>query len=264
MTDDACEEAVDRLAEDRMEHRLVTALPEDCRPADLEEGYALQVALHDRLAALGWGQRIGYKIGCTSQVMQELLGINHPCSGGLFDHSVFHKKAVCRRADYIDLGLELEIGLQLNADLPPRSTPYREEEVVDAVGAIMGSVEIVDNRYDDWRALGTPTIVADDFFSAGCVFGPPVEDWFRLDLSAESGSFFVDGEQRATGHGRDIMGHPMAALMWLVNSGTTHDGLKAGDLVTLGSLAPPLKFDGPCLVEARYDNLGSLTIEITD
>ena len=38
------------------------------------------------------------------------------------------------------------------------------------------SIEIVDDRYVDYRNLALPILVADDFFNAGCVLGNPVKD----------------------------------------------------------------------------------------
>jgi len=36
------------------------------------------------------------------------------------------------------------------------------------------SIEIVDNLYVQWETIGAPTLVANDFFAAGCVLGQPV------------------------------------------------------------------------------------------
>ena len=35
----------------------------------------------------------------------------------------------------------------------------------------MAAIEVVDDRYADYRALDAPTLVADDFFNAACVLG---------------------------------------------------------------------------------------------
>ena len=43
-----------------------------------------------------------------------------------------------------------------------------------AVEAYYPAIEIVDDRYAKWETLGAPTLVADDFFAAGCVLGEAV------------------------------------------------------------------------------------------
>ena len=48
----------------------------------------------------------------------------------------------------------------------------------------MPAIEIVDDRYQHWQTLGAPTLVADDFFAAGCVLGKPVARSAAPDMLA--------------------------------------------------------------------------------
>ena len=101
----------------------------------------------------------------------------------------------------------------------------------------MASIEVVDDRYADWRTIGTPTLIADDFFNAGVVLGSPVRDWRRLDLAALAGRMLINGVEVGRGVGADILGHPLDALAWLAdNMASRGRALKAGEFVTLGSL----------------------------
>ena len=53
--------------------------------------------------------------------------------------------------------------------------------------------EIVEDRYADFRAFDTPTLIADDFFNAGCVLGAPVTGWRELDLADLRGRMTING-----------------------------------------------------------------------
>ncbi len=57
----------------------------------------------------------------------------------------------------------------------------------------------------------------------------------------------MDGHQRDEGVGADLMGHPMNCLAWLGGSSVAaaFGGLKAGQVVMLGSVTPPIWLDGP-------------------
>ena len=66
--------------------------------------------------------------------------------------------------------------MRLGRDLPADGAPFTAASVRDAVAAYMAAIEIVDDRYADWRSTDTPTLIADDFFAAGCVLGEPVAD----------------------------------------------------------------------------------------
>ena len=52
--------------------------------------------------------------------------------------------------------------------------PFTAEWVGEAVEAYHPAIEIVDDRYVKWETMGAPTLIADDFFAAGCVLGEAV------------------------------------------------------------------------------------------
>ena len=66
------------------------------------------------------------------------------------------------------------------------------------------------------------------------------------------------GVARGSGHGRDLLGHPFLALAWLAGSGAAREfgGLRAGQVVWLGSVTPPIWLDGPCGVEVEFGGFG--------
>ena len=150
--------------------------------------------------------------------MQRYLEIAHPCAGALYAHRVYDAPATVAHADHWRPGVECEIAVRLGAALARNAgAPFAREAVADAVDACMAAIEIVDDRYDDFRALDTPTLIADDFFSAGAVLGPPVAGWQRLDLAAAGGFMEINGARVGAGTGADVMGHPFEALTWLAN-----------------------------------------------
>ena len=108
--------------------------------------------------------------------------------------------------------------------------------VADAVGACMAAIEVVDDRYLDYRALDTPTLVADDFFNAACVLGRRS----RVGARSTSRRCRAHDDQRAevgSGRGGDILGHPLEALAWLANAlASRGQFLKAREFVLLGSM----------------------------
>ncbi len=248
--------AAQRLAELRCHGGFLTALPRPCRPAGLDESYEIQAALRGLLAGRDPGPCIGFKIGCTTTVMQDYLGIAHPCAGSLYRSRVVGSGAVFSLSRFRRVGVELEIAVRLGRDLPARPTPYDRAEIEAAVDSLHPSIELVEDRYEDWRSIGTPTLVADDFFSAGCVLGPAAEH--AGDLGGEACEILVDGAAAGAGHGRDILGHPLEALRWLADHPPATSGLENGQAVTLGSVAKTLWIEGPVRVEGRYASLGSV------
>lgn len=262
MTPEAMARAAALLCAARIERRRFDGLPETCRPADEAAAYAVQEALHDRLTAEGWGALAGHKIGCTTPVMQRFLSIARPCAGGVFAPTVQHERGVFRHADYLHVGVECEIAVRLAQDLPAEGAPYDRASVAAAVGACMAAIEVVDDRYTDYRSLDAPTLLADDFFNAGCVLGAPLEAWRELDLVALRGRMTINGVEVGTGTGGDILGHPLAALAWLANARAARGRyLEAGEFVLLGSVVETRWVTAGDLVEVEIEGLGSARAE---
>ena len=222
-------------------------------PADAEAGYALQRRVAERLGAV---PPAGFKIGATTRQMQEYLGLSGPAAGFVPAASLRPDGAELRFADFLNPGVECEIGLRLGRDLPPG--PCTRERAEAAVAEVFPAIEIVERRYGDLKELGTPTLIADQVFHAAGVTGAPVADWRALDLGAVRGELRVDEAVKGAGHGRDLLGHPMEALAWLAGSGAAavFGGLRAGQVVWLGSVTPPIWLDGPSAVEADFGPLG--------
>jgi 2-oxo-3-hexenedioate decarboxylase/2-keto-4-pentenoate hydratase len=257
MTPSTIARAAELLSAARLARARLERLPEDCRPPDLMAAYAVQDALHARLDAAGCGIVAGHKIGCTTPVMQRFLATDHPCAGGVLASTVQHGRGSFRHGDFRHVGVECEIAVRLAHDLPALGAPYRRAGVGPAIGACMAAIEVVDDRYEDYRSLDTPTLVADDFFNAACVLGEPVEGWRELDLAAIRGRMAINGVEVGAGSGGDVLGHPLEALAWLANALAARGRqLQAGEFVLLGSVVETRWVRVGDLVEVALEGLG--------
>lgn len=249
-------DAADAILAARRAKRILEPLGA-AAPADPAAGYALQRRVAERLGAV---PPAGFKIGATTKQMQDYLGLPGPAAGFVPAESLRENGAALRFADFLNVGVECEIALRLGRDLPPG--PCTRDQAAAAVAEVFPAIEIVERRYPDLAVLGTPTLIADQVFHAAGVLGSPVPDWRALDLGAARGELRVDGVVKGAGHGRDLLGHPLEALAWLAGSGAAEvfGGLKAGQVVWLGSVTPPIWLEGPCLVEADFDLLGTVRL----
>ena len=194
--------------------------------------------------------------------MQHFLGIPNPCAGGVFAATVQHGRGMFRHADFLHVGVECEIAVRLAQDLPREGAPYDRRAVAPAVGACMAAIEVVDDRYEDYRSLDPPTLIADDFFNAGCVLGEPVESWRELDVPALRGRMTINGVAVGTGQGADILGHPLAALAWLANALAARGRqLNAGEFVLLGSVVETRWVERGDRVAIEIERLGGARAE---
>jgi 2-oxo-3-hexenedioate decarboxylase/2-keto-4-pentenoate hydratase len=242
----------------------IEEIPAEMRPATLEEGYVVQEVARPLIAARGRGAPVGWKIGSTSPPMQAALGIPFPCAGTLYAGTVHRGHAVIDRGDYSKPGLECEIAVRLGADLPAAPGGHTRASVLPAVAAVMTSIEIVEWRFVDFKRAGVPSLVADDFFSSGCVLGPEQPPQTLAGDADIPGRFTVDGAVVCGGSARDILGHPLNSLAWLADHRAALGlPLRAGEIITLGSIVAALRLERSCLVEASFDGLGAATVAVT-
>ncbi|MBA62848.1 MAG: sulfate adenylyltransferase [Planctomycetaceae bacterium] len=256
------QQAISLLRNGRGEgRRPIGELPPDVTPRDIADAMQLQEAVHQRLISDGHGAIVGTKIGCTTSVMQEYLGMDHPCSGAIFDSTVFFQNGQYAFDSFLHVGVECEIAVTLGDTIPVQSTPHTMQSIKTAVASVHAAIEIVDDRYVDFenRIPDWRTWVADDFFGAGAVLGEPVYDWEQIDLPAIRGKMHINNKEVGAGFGRDIInGHPLEALVWLANEQSALGyELSAGWIVMLGSVVQTQWLKKGDVVKVQLEQLGT-------
>jgi len=249
--------ALHRIRRDRA---IVSALPAGIAPTTEAEGAAAQLALALLVHAV---PPYGFKIGATGKRMQAYLGVNEPIAGFMRRDDVHHGRAGLRFADFVRPGVECEVAVRLAADLPPG--PCSLDQALAAVGDFVAGIEIVENRYGDLAAVGTPTLVADQMYHAVAVVGDQGGvDWRSLDVGALRGRISLDDGTADEGVTTDLLGHPLNGLAWLAGSSVAaaFGGLKAGQVVMLGSVTPPIWLNGPATVTVTFPPLPAVTVRL--
>jgi len=219
------------------EEKVLAELPPEVRPASEQEAYAVQQLAHELLARGGMGARAGWKIGCTTPIMQEYLGISNPCSGAMFQGNLWRAHHDFSLPIRGRLGVECEIAVRLGEELAPAQEEVDERSAANAIATCMAAIEVVEDRYDDYGTLDTETLIADDFFHHSAVLGEERSDVDPNTLRDITAEMRIDDASVGRGSGADIMGEPLRALAWLANAAASWGlPLQAGEVVLLGSL----------------------------
>ena len=194
--------------------------------------------------------------------MQEYLGLSGPVAGFMPEAGLHATGSALDYKQFLNPGAECEIAVHLGRDLPTGCTPAQAAE---AVAGLMAGIEIVERRYEDLATFGVPALIADQVFHAGAVLGTAYAGWWDLDLESLPGRIVVDGQDQGMGKGGDLMGGPMHALAWLASSdeAAAFGGLRAGQLVMLGSVTPPIWLQGPCEVEVHFPPMEPVRLTLT-
>lgn len=247
--------------------RKALAAGEPCDPirsllpeGDIEAAYEVQQTLNDERISAGH-QVIGRKIGLTSRVVQEQLGVDRPDFGSLFADMVFDDGEPIPMSRFLQPKVEAEVAFVLGRDL---DTPV--PTVVDVLRAtefVLPALEIVDSRIRDWDITILDTI-ADNASCGAVVLGTVPHSLNGLDLPGVGMLLEHGGEVLSTGAGRACLGSPATAVAWLARELQRRSTpLCAGEVILSGALGPMIPVTKPGSYRAELAGLGDVTAVFT-
>jgi 2-keto-4-pentenoate hydratase len=227
------------------------------RPRDRTEAYAIQA----RIENYSTGSLFGWKIAATSEAGQKHINVDGPMAGRILPETVVPDGGTASMAGNEMRVAEPEFAFRMATDLPPRSSPYTVQQVLDAVDTLHPAIEIPDSRFKDFVNAGAAQIIADNACAHLFVLGAPATvDWRALDLVEEKPVITLRDKQ-FTGHGKNVLGDPRVALTWLANElRQLHVTLRAGEVVTTGTCHPPLPIQSGDLFEADFGLIGRVSV----
>ncbi|NBE55815.1 2-keto-4-pentenoate hydratase [Streptomyces boluensis] len=234
---------------------LIEAFPE----IDTEDAYEIQLINIRQRVADGAEVR-GHKVGLSSPVMQQMMGVDEPDYGHLLADMELRQDRAVPTADYCYPRVEVEVGFVLGDDLP--GTGCTEADVLAATERVVPALELIDSRIRDWRISIADTI-ADNASSAGYVIGDgraPRE----LDLKAIDATLTSGGELLAEGRSDAVLGDPTSSVAWLARTVARFGvPLKKGQLVLPGSCTRAVDVTAGQTFTADFAGLGPVSLSFT-
>ncbi|CAE6813605.1 2-keto-4-pentenoate hydratase [Paraburkholderia haematera] len=150
------------------------AAVKDCRVVDpltsrhpdlmIDDAYRIQQRVNARRIEAG-ERVIGKKIGVTSQVVMDMLGVHQPDFGMLTDAMLYEQGDAIPAAALIHPKAEGEIAFVLKRDL--QGPGVTAADVLAATGGVMACFEIVDSRIRDWKIRIEDTVADNASCGAG-------------------------------------------------------------------------------------------------
>ena len=232
-------------------------LPDALAPASIDEAYAAQEA-YWRFAEPLYGAVAGVKVATTTKVMQQLMGIDHPCGGAIFANTIHCSPARIAKADFVNLRIECEIALKLAADMPAARAPWTAETAAPFVAGAMAAYELIEDRHAVYLETKATSMIVDNCWNGGVVLGPMRKVEPR-EVVGVKGRLTLNGEPSAEGNSED----PYATLAWLANLlAQRKRDLKAGMVLITGSLVPTFSISAGDHVVFAVDGLGEVALDV--
>lgn len=262
LTDAQIAEAADALLAAEESRKQIDLLSLQHPSMTLDDAYAIQAAQMERKLARGQ-EIIGWKIGLTSKVMQDALGIDTPDSGVLYDYMRFDTGVVIPEHHFIQPRIETEIAFVMKSPLEGDVT---REEVLAATDYVSPAIEILDTRIvrKDTRTGQMRIIVdtvSDNAANAGIVLGKEQHAPNAINLRWVGSIVKKNQDVVATGLGAGVLDDPVTGLMWLARRMATYgQRIEAGQVVLSGSFIGPVECPSGSDIEADYGSFGNVTL----
>jgi 2-keto-4-pentenoate hydratase len=204
-------------------------------PPTIADAYAVQEALRSLWEPIH-GPVAGLKIAVTTKVMQELMGIDHPCGGMIYAKNVHSSPYTLHMGRHMHVVAEFELAVRVGRTLARKATPWTPAEVRAEITEVMPAFELIEDRNAVYRETRPTTLIADNAWNAGIVLGKPISVPKSKELNGLAGRLRMPSGVR---EGRTD--DPMGALAWCVNLAADRGRpLEAGQVVITGSVIPTL------------------------
>jgi len=226
---------------------------------DVDTAYQVQDA-GVRLLTDAGERPIGYKLGLTSRAKQVQMGVDEPLYGELTDAMLLEAGEPLRAADHIQPRVEPEIAFLMRTELA--GDRIGAAQVLAATAAVAPAIEVVDSRYAGY-SFTLADVVADNASAGRLALGGVRHHADGVDLRLVGCLLEHNGRLVATAAGAAALGHPAAAVAWLVRALARRGrGLAAGDVVLSGALTEAVPVAPGDVVVASFDRLGTVELPV--
>jgi 2-keto-4-pentenoate hydratase len=242
----------------RRARRNYLNLPAELKPASIAEAYQAQ-EIYYRLAEPVYGPIAGVKVAVATKVMQELMGITHPCGGAIFARTIHTSPAGIAKSDFINLRIESEIALKLGQDMPAAKAPWTAESVMPFVSGAMPAYELIEDRNAVYTETNAVSMIVENCWNGGVVIGAPKTVKPEAIIGV-TGRQTLNGKQIGEGQSEN----PFATLAWLANLlAERRRDLKAGMVVITGSVIPTFSIQAGDRCVFTVEGLGECVMDVT-
>lgn len=227
------------LAERHARREVFTSIFEGGEPADVPLAYQVQERFVAGLIAGRGGAPVGYKVGLTTERMQQMCGVHEPISGVVLASRVLRSPARVKAADYVRLGLESEMAVRIAPGAGRMGEALQDLPLHHLIDQVCAAFELVEDSGADYKQLSAASIVADNSWNAGLVLGPAIPVGGLAHLRGRRGVLSLNGAEVNDGMSDEVLGDPLNAVHWLASHLRRRGGaLQPGQWVSTGSIVP--------------------------
>ena len=262
MNSDIARQAAAALWALRNAGETINALPANCKPESEDAGRQAQIHFPE----LADDTIAGWKIAATSAGGQKHIGVDGPLEGPYLSSHMYEPDAVLSMAGNHMAVAEAEFAFRFGKSIIGREAAYTRNEILDAVSSLHPSLEFPDSRISDFANAGAATLLADCACGKDWVIGEATSvEWRNINLAESPVQLIINDEVATQGTGADALGHPLAALEWVVNQLSSRGiTIEAEQYITTGVCGLPKPIRSGDRVTADLGIFGSVSAVLVD
>jgi 2-keto-4-pentenoate hydratase len=235
--------------------QTMDGMSDDFARLGIEDAYRVQLALVAQCCARG-ERIVGRKVAFTSRGTMNQFGVTESAFGTILSGGVFADGEAVPVGRFPAVGAEAEVAFVIGAEL--KGPGVTMAQVLRATTGVVPALEIINLciTHTPWNAR---EVIATNAVHGGIVLGGQITPLDGLNLRYEGMVAEVDGESIGSGAGVEVLGHPAAAVAWLVNKLAAFElALHPGDIVLSGSIIRMLEVKAGQSVKATFSRIGSV------
>lgn len=229
-------------------------------------------------------QRLGYKIGATSANIQSKFKITEPFVSPFYNILRSVNNQTAEKPQTLTVGVESEfifkIGTTLNLDTFSNDDALTLDDIYPLIHSIYPGFELIEPRIinkenDNASLLELPVeyLIADLCWTGGCVVGSESnlrdfgyrswKEYHEQECRDAAVEIYVNSEQKGIGYGREVIGSPFNALLFVYNylkaNGET---VQEGQYVSTGTVTGCTFLKKEDVAEAVFENIGDVEFKL--
>jgi len=224
----------------------------------IRRGMEKQLAERARRIAAG-ELPLGWKVGFGAPQAMQSLGLARPLVGYLMQSAIHESGVSLHFSEFEKPAIEPEIAVYLDADLDGGSDGTAVRAAISALGS---ALEIADLTFPP--SEGAETILAGNIYQRGVILGPVDKKRAGASLAGLGAAVRINGEgidlpddlEANTGPILDVVATVAATLAAM---GET---LRAGELIIVGSIVPPLFPGAGTTVSYALGDLPAISVSL--
>ena len=222
------------------------------------DGACSRAKVNRFLAQQTGAQVVGYKAGLTNPAVQKRFNASAPVWGVLYAPMMLKDGATVEAAFGARALFEADLLLRVSdARINQAKTP---EQVLQFIDQVIPAIELPDLVVEAPPKLNGAAIAAINVGARWFVTGAPIPvqrtPAFADSLAGMKVVVMGGGADLDVGFGRDVLDHPLNAVVWLAQDLAQHGlALKKGDLVSVGSFSKLMPPKPGLKVEVQYQGL---------